>query len=1558
MANIDLCNYRFIGMVVPAGIPEDNPKKLVVSVCFNINKYCSDFITTDENGNPLPSEKVKENYNSFVTSLRKFKKEFEIPVSFQIDKKTIKSEKAKTPFEYFLKNKENPNYDDVKKKLWGQIFPENIKTEAGVKELKVNIDSKVKIYDNSAPDKLLSEQDNNLLKNTIHLLDEVATMTAFKAFQDNYNPEKSIVSKLNKINEFGKNRIKIAEAEFNEFYNRVHNNDNVQAFLMNENNKNEFIQNEKLDPVSPTLKLYVDHSYELEMDEVVHSFSKIADDPILSRLMGITVDYLITFDDKTIIRDGSEISIAVQLDDNNSLKDCIYFLPTPITIISPVIGKYAYLIKPKPDLNYFEYSILKKDLVTLQTVDSVSQVLKNEDYRSRINKGQAISNSDRVDALTRGILFTHSELDKIIASADILKKDSQGNIVCTIDPETIQLHDEHFIRGHRVVIKSRSSLYPLTTRGVKIETNDFSKSNIYENGDVASCIHFDSPMAYMEDGEVKSTTSNVLFEYSGELLKLKTAFAKAYKPKKIDHSANTIRNLDDDGLKKSEERWNKAIRYYLYPNRKPSNLKEQPLYNCFYDIPKQFENGDAPKLRFYKKPQNGDDSNQYYTFLVHQEYLNGWGLPLNNAKNNDAQLTISDLIDPHKESSPYLPDSIPFRFSENKKAPILVHKRKVVEELKNNELSQKPSLEHLIVRSDNGDDSIQDIDERHILPPKIDLETAFWHGLLSPPNLSPLESYDLKTKSNCPFTNLKDRNSIDNKNKRCPECNKMSYCGGTQLKDYYPQDSFTPPFITDPTIDGLKIGLFWELNEDKKIKNPCFDSYNKQLTASIDFDGIGIGVKSYLLVANGAKDESILNPHRKFIELSLKKGAELYAELTNRLTDQGKDHVRNGLWIKQFKSLFIKNDNLKFLFQPENQESKEVKNLYNLIEEISNTPKIIKLTHAVKEPLITPEVIKLTSTPKDHKFIEHINDWLKEKDYQRYKVGINIISNRIDKTTGDSIINTSFTKVELTSHFERLDAIRKIEFLKDVIPTGALELWMRKEEFIDNPDQIVLASKSDANHIPSEPVVSFKNRKNVFNLDYKIEFSNEMMSQLKSLKNIEDIDSIFDVFRSLITKLNLQYDFKTTKFEEREYCLKDISKFKGFFTDEKFNDNGDVKAINKLEEFALPKFNDVMSDLDEDSKFRFKVIVLNNSQPPKPDVAFAVTTIQETRTYTENKKTVSIQKGNIVTIYLKRGRLKSGKDERVGIIVNAASLYNKIFKDNNLISKAGRDIVSDRFSNRSEYLQHGDIVVPELNDFKADYDNELGIYHFLPQFDIEKQLWKFEVELDIKTLDGKQLHNPFINFSIVHFQPFSINYNDKTADTSLLELKNDCRISDVENSTWCYLLPERKLSVYIYKPGMFDAYGEVDLTVSFDHESLHHSNFGEKNWKVRSNFIATVQGSESGQAWDWHSVGSRLDDEKLEVDNSTLSFHHPLLSKNILDSKQNLAKLKLKFNKWAIPNDTVHSNPYSYFRVRFIEVEWFTNETWDEVLLSNKELLSVDVVDNEEMRIRFVELIY
>lgn len=1541
-------NHKFIGFVLPNGIVDgqtidsinnDGGIYISVSVCYYINKEYEGF------------DPDKPRYNDFYATLQKLKN----PNSFlfTVDGTPLnKPGIAATPFA-LLENElivseliDKTGHDNIKNTLWEAIFPMNKSINMEGNAISPNTGKINSLFGESYQS---LHHLNSFMGEDFSISGDNSTLISKKQADKDLLIESSEI--LNKANEFGVSQMKISYANNLAF---LKSTPKGKAFIgkwgktFEELNQNSIkSDSEQKNFVTTLTSYYTDliefkkeavesyiESTNIDIDEIINNYTAVSHETSLMRLMGLIQDCKIFIPKSVYEKINFKLGFKIS---NYDTSNDILELPTQINVLKKE-NKLAFLVSDSQIPNssdsskkstYYKNSILKQVPFVdganrpefgskLIRVDKMAIENKLKDREKKFAENGNIEHDDIGDALTRGILFTNPILNKIISPQPFIDTIVSSGVT-----------DDFVIRGHRVgliqvVDEKQFKLFSLTKRDIDVSI-DKKKKAIFKSTNFEGCISFDTPTQYMQDGEINSAISDVLFEYSGELLSLKSAFSRATKIDSATNALNKIRYHHDSGLFKSQARfeaksvtgYDKVISFFHYPF---NEIETKTSYlSISYDIPRNYTQSNSPKLRF------GNE----YTFVVYQEYLNGWGLPISPNTKNKIQLSLSDVVIPNNSlNEDFVPTRIKFNPLENKRAVNLFH-RKEVHDDSSKPLNERASLEHLVVRSDSGEDSDQTIDERHILPPQIELEHAFWHNLLSPPKMNANESFKIKTRYNCPFADKGDYDKYVNEKKgnKCHEC-WTSYCGGTQMKTFYSEKHITPKFLTDPTVIGFKVELFWDKECHKQVRVT-----NYKPIEAIYGGVLGTKPNSYLLHAGGADEEIFIENHngRNTLEIYLKKGANIYCQITNTIEEQFKKAFLEDGWWKDLGKKFTTQD-------------------LKVIQDGKNVPKQIVLTHAVKEPLITPKVLKLFSTPNDHKHIEHINEWLKEKEYQHYKIGINIIANRIDKNNPNiSLINSSYTKVELSSHFERLDAIRKIEFLRDITPTGVLELWMRKEEFIDNPEQFVLPSKSETNHIPSEPVVSFVNSK--FNLDYKIEFSNEIMSQLKDLKRVEDIDGINDVFRSLVTKLNLKYDFKTTCFEEREYYLKDISKFKGFFTDENFNTDSE-KALEKLEDYALPKITNVKSK----SELRFKVLVLNNSQPSKPDVAFAVTTIQETRTNPSSKKTISIQKGNIVTIYLKRGRLKSGKDERVGVIVDADSLYNKIFKDSELISKAGRDIVSDRYSNRSQYLQYGDIIIPENNEYKAAFDNELGIYHFLPKFDIEKQLWKFEVELDIKTEDGKQIHNPFINFSLVHFQPFSINYNNKTADASLLDLKNDCRISDIENSTWCYLLPERKLSVFFDTPGWFDDFGDVDLTVSFDYESLHHFNSDVNRWKVRSNFIVTVQGSNDGI--QWQPVQSWFDNGKSKVDESTLAFHHPLLSEEILNNQENLAKLKLKFMKWVFPNNTEKSKSYSYFRVRFIEVEWFTNETWLEILARNKELLSVDAVDNEEMRIRFVELIY
>src|SRR5262249_23143102 len=155
--------------------------------------------------------------------------------------------------------------------------------------------------------------------------------------------------------------------------------------------------------------------------------------------------------------------------------------------------------------------------------------------------------------------------------------------------------------------------------------------------------------------------------------------------------------------------------------------------------------------------------------------------------------------------------------------------------------------------------------------------------------------------------------------------------------------------------------------------------------------------------------------------------------------------------------------------------------------------------------------------------------------------------------------------------------------------------WMRKEEYVDNPDQIVIGSDvlngAVGNHLPGEPVVPFEDSKNNISYrDYSVEFTDDVMHQLK-VRPVVVGNPSRDIFRELTSWLSLVFDEKSTKYEERRYTLRNISLFKGFFTD--IADDAD-------DEYA-------------DRSGEFRVLLLNNTQPGKPFVSHAVTTIEESR---------------------------------------------------------------------------------------------------------------------------------------------------------------------------------------------------------------------------------------------------------------------------------------------------------------------------------------------------------
>ena len=1505
MANSD---YIFLGKVIPCGFAENNATNIILSLCLNINGECG-LLDPD-------SPSMELNYKTFYSAIIALSKFSKAAIqSITIEKN---GSAAQTYSEDKIVGYKDPltvigglkaqNWDHIKKELYQNIFA----CDAALNMVKnVHKESRFRNFDANDPTNFYSNQN---LPN-YSAFKKLGGLKGLKQKQEERQP--SYRSVLNNIFKTADHFKSLSKAEFTSFVLR---NEKVKHFVDQYSTSGKSQGDDLIDGI---YKTYLDENT-IDIDEIIHNFNIIASDPVLGRLFGFIIDFQITIPESFLPRDAFHVYIDVKTELKlgsapHNWQNQIYM---PMLSASFILGgnnKYALVPGDTP---YSNCSVLVagtegQKLISLTSYDKIKAEEQLATYVQNKNSSEVI------DGFTRGVICYHEELHKlikpikelpIILSADEL---SQGlrTAVGIIDPKQPADINWHSLTNRNLTVSYRGK-------------------TIYQTDNAEGCIHIDNPMTYMdEQGNLQFTTATAMFEYSEGLLSLKSAFAPVTKITKNEELEEKQNNLHDGGLKKSEARFKNKIGIYKFPFTE----KEQAADLKFlYDIPKSYLNGHSPKLRF------GNE----YTFVSYYAFANGWSMPL-STKVGSCQLSVTDYI---KYRTELYPKPLTFLQLENFK-PVLLFPTK---EIKQDDgktatpINDKESIDELVIRSnDLGDSATESI--RHILPERISLEHAFWFNLLSEPNMNDDDSYLWKRKYNCEYHKQKDYEDFINGKKddgtsaknTCSEgCKK--WCGATTMETHYTNDFIRPNHLSHPDVNGFTIKLCWQ--KDFKSKTISLDrKMNKA-----KFGGqSGISPKSCRLTLSDGKEEIYVKSRHDAsrITVAIKPGSVIYCRLVNQI-----DKKRKGIWTGDKLNVYETNDEADY-----------------------NMPKELKLVYAVKRPLMVPKIVNLASTPTDHSQIEHLENWLKRQPFETYKLNQNIIATRVSLGPGQATQNSSIGAISLICHFERLDAYKEGDFLDGVTPTGSLELWMRKEEYIDDPDQIVLnPSTSDyneaINHLPDKPIRNFQSAANTFSLEYKINFNNGILQQLKDLKKVQWLNKS-NAFISVISQLQLEFDLKTTKFEEREYYLKDISKFKGYFANEKLNNEN--TRLDELDEFALPRSIEVLKNSNDNSLLRFKVLVLNNRQPQKPDIAYAITVIQEKRSMLESKTTVSVQKGNIVTIYLKRGRLTSGKNERVGLIVDSASLYNDLFKANNWISKAGSDNLTDRFITRSQFLQYGDVLTPQANVYQVEFDDELGIYHFLPAFDIEKQLWKFEVELNIETNNGRQLHNPFINFALVHYQPMSLNYNNKPSSVALADLKKDCRLSDVDNSTWCYLLPERKLSVSFDKPNWItDKWGNISLTINFDFESLHHSKINGK-WEIHTNFILTVEGSRDSIIW--HHLNSQIDDDN-EAANWRL--HHFLLSAGTLNKEQNFATIQVRFQKSSNPSHIIKDTKssidkeannlsnaqkamcFSKFRVRFFEVEWFTHESWDKIVADNPDMLTGDPINNEKLRVRYIEVIY
>ncbi len=1511
-------NKPLITNIIPNGVSKhDDDTKLWVnfSVIYNVNLNSS-LLVGEEN------ERKK-----FLKSIDKLKehlikindKPIEIDIIVENQKHTHTAEVE------LLENYTRDEIYDFRKDLWDELFGNNLLSRTNktrpIEKDTINTISSFLPRELNLSDKLKNVVVSNSNKSTKKQLEDIKLNLK--------DPLDALNKKLDKVVKFAEYNNLLKKNEKKQFVNellkelqekgelKLSKDTEVANFLIN------YSQN-----VSDAYLRRSKNGKESHLDEIVYCLNAIQENNHLARLFGMVLDYKVSID-----KNIGDFQIKLGDQAFKPLNAYIIKTISSCKIISnKKQNKFACILDSKSTYgNYFYNSILRTEDSKLESFNDIAQAygLKNGDNPEHQQ--------------TVGLSYKHNKLRELINPLNKL-------------PDKNTFYDEYLTEGYRVAALLDDDDYnnfrSLTLRKTEVIIKKDNVSNVIKKSHAYHeeiGIKFDSAVQYLDDDdgapEIKTEISDEIFNYNGELFSLNSAFSKA-------EENNSEEDQDDIYLAYAENRINKFLNYSIFPKSK----KTDRLINFHYTIPDyKGLKLKSPKLRFFKN----------YNFVIYQEYANGWALPLNSDNKNDIQLSISDIIKDVDASNSESSSNIKLLIG--KEYCPLEDKRQVnLFNRYESKPSDKGANDNFVVRSSHYTDDDQFTTHKHCLGPRIEFETAWYYNELE--NIKK-RTFELKRRANCEFKDSKDYD----KNKKngsvcCEGC--TNYCGGTQMKSFDNSKHIFANYLTDPTVEGFKAKLSYDKEGDKDSNLPL---ETQPIKFKLNNKSKVINQKSILIKASGGKRKTFFEISNDVLDINIKKGGELFLHLTNVLNEKGEEALAKGWWYDKL-SEGKKKEEINYFTEATQKERIENLSSINELVERRNLPKILKVVHAVKKPLVNPEIKRFYSKPQNGERYGHISNLL-VKEYQKYKLLDNIFSERVANTDGTFINSTKF-KLIFESLFERLDAFvdtnaNRINFINEILPTGSLEIWMRTERYADDADEFIFPKPKDNNRItPDSPILSFTDEQNIFTLEHRLEFSDEILSQLKQPQARTGTLQIVDEFIEVISKLEIILDVKSSRFEEREYYLKNTSKFIGYFDEPKkkfipkvseVNENNELEMKEEvdLEDFSLPETSDVMKSLLENSPFRFKTLLLNNSKPNKPIVKYAITTIQEhsgnvvknsikkSRNFDSSQlgNINKSQQGNIVTVYFERGRLSSGKNERVALVIDGGerSIYNDEFKRMDLISKVGRDAVTDRFMPSNEFLEMGDIIIPDNNSYQAERHDDLGIVHYLPKFDLEKQLWKIEIEFNVRTKNYNLLHNPFIHLALLHYQPFSLNYaKDKT------DYEKDCRVSDIEKSTWCHLLPERSLSISFDSPGLLDNDGSVKLTLVFDYESLNHDlRYG----KIRSNFIMTIEGSDDNILW--YPVRSRFTGKSYRKDEK-MPYHHALIDKYLFSKKIDYVEKEYFFDvkDTESPFDYEKWKKFDSYRVRIVEVEWFTKEA---PIDFNK--IDEDVLNNEKLKIRYVQLI-
>lgn len=991
----------------------------------------------------------------------------------------------------------------------------------------------------------------------------------------------------------------------------------------------------------------------------------------------------------------------------------------------------------------------------------------------------------------------------------------------------------------------------------------------------------------------KTLTDPAIFTWSGENLGMPSVFSVQ------EDDTNFESTIDEGGIEEStrfvmEYFSNFYAEDYQLIGMKLINDDDKSTGHSFIKLNTNPEK--AKILLEYAHPKEGNKKllfGRSYSLYLTSEYKNGWAPSLEQIekiKQNknipyDYNLKLNSFI--FKRNEPVKP--IEFQLQE----PLT---RKTEEDYNGTKVEKTVAFykrdgelcDKLVIRnySKKDKDKICKTKQkafRHILPPSISFQQALWHNKIF--EMEHSESYRWYMKYHFPAVEGKDYMKWSHGEwKKDPTGRKYTLSeaieGSTQMREYYPDKWYLPDAwerdeIINYLPDPLSIGFRFDFFKDTKrlIKDEKYEQFEQ---IEFYFSGKYPKINAWRIILEdyNSNDGELFEVdfNNEEIIIRLDKGEELFVTARTILSEN---------YEKELETYGNYNDFTRYGNN-----------------DLLTPPLEFSLVHATQRPLVRPVFNNLLKT-------------YKKQD-----------SSIID------IITTA--TIEQTGTYR--DTAGIIHYLEGNVPTGNVEVYAKWEEYKDDPKHLLTDLD---NWTPNDPLnridnINFENQK--YELPAIFETSVEISKQLTNMEaTLNKIATDRNEFKNYATDLQFTYDVRETKFIEKYFWIKNKSKFTAYFPkewgtiDADSNKEEEKKLLEEDYHYSKDLFNKVSADA-------FLVRILNNKKPNIPKLAAKnMTLVSVVEDCLSSKGIIRKSSMNRIRLFFERGRLSSGKGERIGFVVNESkSKYNDYLVDNDLVSLVGRDIVSDSIVPYDGLFRNDDVLLTEANFLKKDpyemkdfvsnensydlesfspkYVEDLGIMTYLPKFDKKLNLWYLDIQMDINIKNGQELHSPFVRFSIVHYQEHSFNYN-KEVET---KIALDCRISEISKTGFVYVLPTRKIELEVDNHSVITS---IELDVS----SLKHGLNG-----IESKFYALIREKKKWEVkWELAKNSKEDDCFKRITHNSSLIKSE----ENKLDYEKSIFKdyqvVILETEDWGNINDTSFNNLIENKNSRIIQVNTF-----------------------------------